>query len=283
MVKIEKLINIIYHIIGENKFLLDTISSLKDRSYYNLLVNIDYGKGSDGSSDNGNINVGVLDIIESYRLSKELNININEDNYNRIQNNYYLSSDDDYVRNMFSVSIPGANLDLVTKQLEQSDFLRQDIPSKYDRLTYYSLAYSICHEIGHVIHDAYIPRYESFTRERIADMFAFEAIKSICANNDEINDVGLKGAIIGVGQMLISMPPEEDKSDKDHPHSIERLYSLLDFWGVANDSYYWELAYNIVQKWSNKNRIPIDWERENSIKYKDKIIDAYMHFRKNPQ
>lgn len=283
MEKIERVKSIIYQIVGENIFLLDNLALLKNRDYPNLIVNIESDRGSDGSYNNGNINIGVLDIVDSYNLSRELTNHSSFVNDNINKSNFFVSALNEDIRYLVNVGIPGSDVNLATKQLEDSDFLKQDEFSINDQLSIYSLAYSIFHEIGHVIHDVYIPKSEAFTRERIADLFAFEAIKSLCKSDDAMSDVRLKGAIIGIGQMLMYLPSEIEKNEKEHPHSIERLYSLLDFWGIPYNSYYWEYAYKIVQKWTDKNHIPIIWERESSRLFKDKLTDAYIRFRKNPQ
>ena len=121
-------------------------------------------------------------------------------------------------------------------------------------------------------------------RERTADFFAFEALKSICTNNNALDDLRLKGYIVAMAQMILYNSPEKDNNDKEHPNSVERLYHLLDFWNIQDDSCYWEVAYNVVYKWNQKYGLLVSsWEKETSTSYKDKFIDAYRYFRKSPQ
>ena len=142
------------------------------------------------------------------------------------------------------------------------------------------MAYSLFHEIGHIVNDRIIPETEQMQREIVADDFAFKAIKTVCSNNEDISDAWLKGVIIAIDQMLLYLPASQEIEDKDHPHSIERMYTLLSFWGNPKNCF-WELAYNMVCVWCKKNSLSITWEEENSLSFKDKFTDAYIHFRNN--
>ena len=245
MKQIELLRSVIYQIIGENRLLLDAIEFVTDNSnYYNVQIEIVYYRDFEGSSKDGKIIMGIPDIVDFYSVAKEL----------------------------FPCLLGNSNYVIETKY--------SDLGNK-DKIRIYALAYSLCHELGHVLHDRYIPLNEFNTRERAADYFAFEAIKHIASNNN--SDSRLKGAIIGIAQMLLHRSPQEEVDDIKHPHSIERLYALLDFWGIEKDSPYWDLAYNIVIIWCSRNEKPVTWERTSSISPKDKFIDAYVHFRKNPK
>ena len=91
------------------------------------------------------------------------------------------------------------------------------------------------------------------------------------------------GIIIGIENILYKERLGYENKDASHPHGIERLYSLLDFWGISDDSYYWKLAYKILCKWCKNNNMTIDWEKKTSNTYKEKYFDAYIHFKKEPQ
>ena len=86
---------------------------------------------------------------------------------------------------------------------------------------------------------------------------------------------------MGIAQMLMYRTPQQELDDKAHPHSIERLYSLLDNLGIKDDSNYWELACIIVSKWCEKNKMADTWTKKTSVTYKDKFIDAYTYFKKS--
>ncbi len=279
----ELLISAIYQIIGENQILLDVIEYVKGVSNYGIIrIDIVHNRYCGGSFKDGKIIIGVPDILDFYTIAKELFPNLSDKANFRIETKY---SDIDYKDNILSkvsVNLADAEKGIVIEDLSKSGFFQTDKFSKYDELTFYALAYSLCHELGHVLHDRYIPRNDFFTKERVADYFSFETIKYISSHNNN-SDSRLKGAIIGIVQMLMHRTPQQEIDDKEHPHSIERLYSLLDFWGIEDDSLCWELAYSILLLWCSRNEEPLTWERVTSISPKNKFIDAYVHFRKNPK
>ena len=279
--KSERLEQIIYQIIGENQFLLDSIEFVKNISNYNSIeIDVVHYRDCEGSSDNGKIFMGVPDIVDFYTIAKEIFPNLSIPDDYIINTKYSDLGDKDNIRNKVCVYLSNAEQIPVFEKLDSSDLFNSIKLSDYDKITIYALAYMLCHEIGHVLHDRYIQKNEFFTKEHNADIFSFEAIKSISNNNKD--ESRLKGAIIGIAQMLIHRTPQQEIDDKEHPHSIERLYSLLNFWGIEEDSPYWDIAYNIVQIWCSRNEEPVTWERVSSISPKDKFIDAYVHFRKNP-
>ena len=278
----ELLISVIYQIIGENKFLLDAIEFVKSISNYNIIeIDIVHNRNCGGSFNDGKIIIGIPDILDFYTIANELFPNLSFPEDYIIDTKYSDWGNQDNIRNKVSVYLSNAEQTPVFEKLDGSDLFKSNKLSDCDKLTIYALAYSLCHEIGHVLHDRYIQKYEFFTKEHIADIFSFEAIKSISCNN-KVESI-LKGAIIGIAQMLMHRTPQQEIDDKEHPHSIERLYSILDLWGVEDDSPYWELAYNIVLLWCGRNKEPVTWERATSISSKDKFIDAYVNFRKNPK
>ena len=281
MSQVDYLKTIIYQLIGENPFLLETIDGVKEKSNWSCLeICIIHNRDCAGSSQYGTVYIGIPDIVDSYELSlKYRDVLINYDEFS-LETKYSDFRSNDCVRNKVNVIIHSAVQALVSGELEKIDFLKKGRHSAFNSYAIYSLAYSIYHEIGHIIHDKFIECQN--TREKAADYYAFEAIKYICKNNnDETNRLG--GTIIGIFQMLFNRTPQEERDDKDHPHSIERLFLLLDFWNIPDDSSYWEFAYRFICIWFEKNILPITWERETSKSYKDKFIDAYIHFRKSGQ
>ena len=281
MEQLEKFKTIIYQIIGDNKFILSALELIRERG--DLLPSIEMSDMCSSAfiPDTNTIQVSIPDIIECYDLSKGCKINLT---FRFFFNSQYLNYN---VRSekCFGISI---NMPLtkdesnhVEEMLYGSDFLQNEKTTQNDVVAIYSLAYSLFHEIGHALHDKYIAESKPLNRERSADAFAFEAVKSMC-DIENIN-ILLLGVFIGIIQVLDKRTPQKEIDDTKHPHSIERLYALLDSWRIPDNSYYWILAYKVILKWSNMNKIPIDWERENSKTYKDKFIDAYIHFRKNPQ
>ena len=278
----ELLISAIFQIMGENKFLLDAIEFVKGISNYSKIeIDIVHNRYCGGSSNDGKIIIGIPDILDFYNIAKEMFRNLSfQDDY-IIDTKYSDLGNKDNIRNKICVYLSDAEKTLVFEKLDSSNLFKSNKLLDYDKITIYALAYTLCHEIGHVLHDRYIQKNEFFTKEHNADIFSFEAIKSISNKNKD--ESRLKGAIIGIAQMLMHRTPQQEFDDKEHPHSIERLYSLLDFWGIEDDSPYWELAYNIVLIWCGRNKEPVTWERTTSISFKDKFIDAYVHFRKDPK
>lgn len=283
MKQLELLISAIYQIIGENKFLLDAIEYVKSISNYSVIkIDIVHNRYCGGSFKDEKIIIGIPDILDFYTIAKELFPNLSLLDDYIIDTKYSDLRNKDNIRNKVCVDLSNAEKTLVYEKFDSSDLFKLNKKSDYDKITIYALAYTLCHEIGHLLHDRYIPRNEFFTKERVADYFSFEVIKYISSHNNN-SDSRLKGAIIGIAQMLKHRTPQQENDDKEHPHSIERLYSLLDFWGIEDDSPYWELAYNIVLIWCGRNKESVSWERTTSISPKDKFIDAYVHFRKNPK
>ena len=184
------------------------------------------------------------------------------------------------IRNILNVNIPSPELSLVSDKLEKTDFLKDGKPLAFNSYAIYSLAYFLYHEIGHIVHDNYIDECWQKTREKAADYFAFEAIKNM---NEIDENKRLVGAIIGICQILFNRNPQEEEDDKDHSHSIERLFFLLDFWNIPDDSNYWKLAYKFICIWFEENNFRVTWERKTSKSFKDRFIDAYVYFRKSSQ
>lgn len=282
MEQLDKLKTITYQLIGENKFILDALEYKKLRE--NVLPSIELSdmRGSEYWSDNVNtIRLGIPDIIESLKMSKSLNFELK---YKfRIVNLY---SEYEYrYKNCYGIilNMPMGEdgKESIEKQLNNTDFLKKGRLSLYEVLTIYSFAYSLYHEIGHCILNRFMPETRPLCREYSADNFAFEALKSMKSTEEE--EVLLLGAIIGIINVLDIRTPEEEGKDTKHPHSIERLYTLLDFWNITDDSPYWKYSFDEVYRWCMKHNAPLTWMKETSMTYKDKFTDAYLHYRKDFQ
>ena len=283
MKQIEFLRTIIYQLIGENQFLLNAIDCVKQRDDTVPFVDLSNCGGSSYWPPR-RIIIGVPDIIGCNNLLQSIDILQDEDLIFQIIKNYWDLKDRFKRCSGVIVNMPMTQFecDEIENLLKKSCFLKDEkCLSIYDAATIYSLAYSLYHEFGHVIHNEYIPDSAPFKRENVADTFAFEAVKSMMNDKNEI--ILIVGVFISIIYVLKKRTPKEETDDKDHPHSIERLYSFLLFWGIPDDSDYWKLAYEVISKWCNKNRLPITWERATSESPKDKFTDAYMYFRKTSQ
>ena len=282
MGQLDKLKTIVYQLIGENKFIVDALEYKILRE--NVLPSIELSdmRGSEYWPDNVyTIRLGVPDIIRSLKISKRWTFDLV---YRFKIINLY--SEYEYrQKNCFGIilNLPMGKdgQKIVEEQLKDSDFLKETKVTLCEVLTIYSFAYSLYHEMGHFLLDKFIPQTRPLCRECAADNFAFEALKSM--KSTEEDEVLLLGAIIGIINVLDIRTPEEEKKDTKHPHSIERLYALLDYWKISDDSPCWRYSFDEVYNWCLKHNISITWMKETSITYKDKFTDAYSHFRKDLQ
>ena len=70
MKQIDNLKTVIYQIIGENQFLLDTFDCVRRKgNWNNIEIDIVYYRDCAGSSRNGKIIIGIPDIVDLYKLS----------------------------------------------------------------------------------------------------------------------------------------------------------------------------------------------------------------------
>lgn len=276
MEQLKKFESIIRQIIGENKYLLYALTCIKERGDKIPSVELSYVAGSCFIQSSNTIKIGVPDILECYGLSKKFNKGlVNIIGFKPLLDKYKCPFDSTLG---LSVTISSAEHELVEKQIIESDFLKNEEVAPCDVLAIYSLAYSLYHEIGHALHDKYIPESKQINRERAADAFAFETLKYMQVKED--NDILLLGAFIGIIQIWEKLNFNQELEDNDHPHCIERLNSLLDFWGLGEDSCYWELAYKNVCEWCKKNNLSNKWDNDFSATYNERFKRSYNFFRK---
>ena len=98
--------------------------------------------------------------------------------------------------------------------------------------------------------------------------------------NDSIDNYRILGAFLGIAHVLLGRTQFDEQNDDLHPHSIERLFALLESLKLGDNSILWEMAYNVVCKWHNKYGIPLDWENPASYSFKKKMTDACHHYKK---
>lgn len=275
---IKKLISFIYQIIGKNKFLLSALECIKQRD--NMLVPIELScyKGSEYIHSTNTLRLSIKDMIRCLELSKNkrnLNIKIK---FNLTFNDCSLFKDR---CNEVVIEKPGTEGERqeLNKIIEKLDYFKNNYLSIYDSIAFYSLSYSLCHEIGHVLHDKYIHESEPIKREKAADSFAFEAVKSMRVF--ENNDVLLLGVLIGMINVLGEMTPQKEEDDKEHPHTIERICTLLDFWEIEDESCFWEISYNEIKDWCSIHNQSMKWDKDASFSYKDRVVSASIFFKKD--
>jgi hypothetical protein len=276
--QIDKLKSVICQLIDDNQFIINMLNFIKQRGNLLPIVELTYTRSCIYNPTLDIIKLSISDIIDFYRLSKLCNNNQNlSDTIKPI-----------YLNNHFhcvsfweiSVNMPLAEEMLIVEKMEQTNFLKDDKATKteLDTLTQFSIAYSLYHEIGHAFHNKYILESEYIKREIAADAFAFEAIKSM--RNHDNYDILLKGAFIGVIQMLMRRKQQEEVADEKHPHSIERIYNLFYIWGIQDDSYFWEQSFLFVCRWLKWNHEPMDWLVDSSLTPYDKFMEAYSRYKK---
>lgn len=272
MDKLETLKAIIYQICDDSQYLK---KSLKDKGISHVSIKLSYTEGSLGSAQDLEIDLSIKDIVETYAFLKRFVSNRDSIDYFQLNNKYsdYISSMD--IRTIIDVCIPSPYQSLIVEQLNRFGFLSGETISEPDTIAIYAMAYSLFHEFGHVLYDNDMPESEQIKKECKADEFAFRVLKAIpCVGN-----ANLLGTMMGISYVMHKLKPEVELNDKKHPHSIERLFALLDFWSIADDSHYWNLAYQVVCIWSGENSLPMTWITPTSISEKDKFMDAYLYIK----
>lgn len=157
--------------------------------------------------------------------------------------------------------------------------------SAADTLVLFALDYSICHEVGHLLKDD--ESKSPIEKEQYADNFAFHLLKEMYQKEMHI-DEGLAnsrkiGTFLGIASVLYFRKPEEDNDDKGHPHTIERMYSMLNNWQVESNSLLWEIGCYIIGKWTDINGMLLPWDTDESLSYQDKFMCAYKRINKEHQ
>ena len=272
MDKLKTLKAIIYQICDDSQYFK---KSLKDKGISHVSIKLSYTEGSLGSAQDLVIDLSIKDIVETYAFFKRFISNLDSIDCFRLNNKYsdYIRSIN--IRKIINVYIPSPDESLVVNQLDNSDFLSEETISELDTIAIYAMSYSLFHEFGHVLYDNELPESEQIVKECKADEFAFRAIKAIpCTDN-----ANLLGSMMGISYVMHKLKPEVELSDKKYPHSIERLFALLDFWSIADDSQYWNLAYQVVCIWSEKNSLPMTWIKQTSDLDKDRFMDTYLYIK----
>lgn len=278
MDQIHTLITLMYQLIGDNRFMIDAMNSMIQRGDRLPSIELTYTAGSEYWHSTNIIIMGLSDVIDCYVYAQDFNfqptqiINVNSD-YDKYSTKFEKCKG-------ITINMPmtESECQITEKLFSDTYFLKEKEMSIYDALTVYSLAYSLYHEIGHAFHDKYIPEAEPIKREIAADTFAYEAVKSMCEIED--GDVLLLGTIIGVTHVFNKLRYDQEKDDDKHPYTIERLYQLLSFGGLNDNSPFWDLTYNVVKKWCEKNKLPMGWDNDNFKSNKDRFVEAYRIFRK---
>ena len=278
MNKLDLLIKTVYQVVAENYYLLGAIQKIKQLGIAaKIVIYINDDKGSLSNSKSGDIIYGVKDLIPIYNLSRYYSQTIDSKAEYIIDNNYSDYNNSKNIYDYISVECSTPEQHLVLDSLKKINFLKKETLSLFDIVTIFSISYTLAHEIGHILYDN--ETENQIERERKADSFAFESIKSMI-KNDSIDNYRILGAFLGIAHVLLGRTQFDEQNDDLHPHSIERLFALLESLKLGDNSILWEMAYYVVCKWHNKYGIPLDWENPASYSFKEKMIDACHHYKK---
>lgn len=275
MSKLETLKSFIHRIICQNEVVNNALREyLQEERIKCLYVQIVPNCGHYANISDISVLVGVPDVVEYYNLAKKLDCGNKLSSYLRAIDIVSKCSTTEISINFFAYN---CEEHLINSVLEESDLLNNESPTIHDNLTMQALSFSLFHEIGHLLNDKSLSSYSQMTKEYKADEFAFVSITSNCTNYDT---AAFFGALISIGQILLKRCKDEEVKDTEHPHSIERMYELFHFWHISDESPFWETAYSIIREWTKRYNIDISWIKGSSSSYKEKVYDAYEHFRK---
>lgn len=265
--KKEKLKAIVSNIICNNNSILDVIS----KSNRKFIVTINSDKNSRGSKSNCHVILGTQNLITLSKLCNDfcnkfsLELKIDRNVFN------YISNDDIYIE----------TYDLKEEELENIKFLDGEKIGPSEYLSICAIAFTLYHEFGHVMYDDdFIFPIE---KERKADIFALDIVKKKFSENPRIKidqSPYLLGAILDTCLILEVCDPVLTEVSTTHPHPIERLYLMLEYFHIEPNSYLWQFVYDVVVSWINKHHISNTFEKDSSKSLKDKILDAYLRFKK---
>ena len=278
MSRIDLLKNALYQLINENQELLEVIQEINDKYQQILEICISNNKTSSAWHCSCKIILGIKNLPILYEICEEVAEGFNIVACKKIESKYSSYGNDGIHRYVNIVSDEKTepypsdiiyDTNLFTEK-------QNDSFSAVDTLVLFALDYSICHEVGHLLLDS--ERKNIIDKEDEADYFAFETISKAhdiekCTDQD-LAESRLIGTFIGIASVLLFREPECENRDTDHPHTIERMLSMLKNWQVENNSSLWEIGCYIIEKWANRNGILLPWNKENTLSFHDKFLVA---------
>ena len=266
--KKEYLKAIISYIICENPAICEIVKDATSRRQQKFTVQIKKDCNSWGSKDNGHIILGIGNLKRLIEICNDFNSTYNLE-YNTENSIFNYSTDDD-----LNVEIYDVEEDF----LNNIEFLNGTSVETVGTLAINALAFTLYHEFGHVKYDDYCKL--SIENERRADLFAFEVVKDRCSEKDICFSPFFIGALLESVLILKVCDPSLSEVDTSHPHPIERLYCLLEYFHIQKDSFLWEYVYSEVVCWLNDNNIDMAFVKNFPISAKDKFLNVYLRFKK---
>lgn len=264
--KKEHLKAIVSQLICQNQLIVDVVKETKSRRSGKFLVQITEDSNSHGSKENCHIFLGVGNFEKLYEICNSFS-----------RANSFLFNTSIIMLTDGDLNIE--NYDVKESFLDKIDFLNEDTFDAAGTLAINGLAFALYHEFGHVKYD---DGYElQIEKERKADLFAMDVVKEMCSDCIPLdrNPIFL-GAYLENILMLSVCNPNEAEILFSHPHPIERIIILLEYFHIEENSYLWKYAYDEITKWINANNMSMTYERNSSITIKDKLMDAFCRFKK---
>lgn len=284
MCKIEILKAKVVYFLEENVFLRsEIIKNLNQKLFDIKISNSETSRCFyDPYNNLYNIELGIKNIGDLYEFCKNYFCNYFKEKMHLCTSCIPLTCDKQQNGLTLSVSVDDKVQPLPAAVLSSTCFLGDVNRKIYDDLTLYAFAYSLYHEIGHIVHDKeYASQIE---KEDAADNFAFEVVNRLdMEHQDDIISIRHLGLFLGITFILDSRNPQKENDDVEHSHSIKRISSLLEYWHLDENSIYWHVAYDIVCKWCKKNNLSTKWGNTTSISNKDKFCDAYSFIMKQKE
>lgn len=171
--------------------------------------------------------------------------------------------------------------DIEEESLDNIALFNSKIIEENSILAINAIAFALYHEFGHVKYDDF--GKSPIEKEKRADLFAYEAVREKQSHHPMIENEKSPffiGALLELVLILKVCDPLLTEVDASHPHPIERLYYLLEYFHIQEDSFLWEYVYDETVEWANDNHIAMTFVKDYSILAKDKFLDFYHRYKK---
>lgn len=259
------------NIISRNNSVFKIISDYSQKYDKKFVLTINGDENSRSSKSNGQVILGTGNIRKLYDLCNDF--------CKDYPSNFYIDNTLAPIHNDY-LCIEISN-DLKEDSFDNIGFLNGEVLKPSGYLTICALAFTLYHEFGHIkCNNEYRPAIEY---EKKADFFAMDVVKDNCSHYPK-TDISCNpfflGALLETSMILKICDPIYTEIDTSHPHPIERLYTMLEYFHIEDDSYLWQYVYDVVDKWINEHHLARLFEKEGSKTVKDKLLDAYLRFKK---
>lgn len=290
MKKIDTFKNALYQLVGENLVLVEKIKIVNAKYPQIMEISISDDKTSSAWHDSNKIILGIKMLPQLYSICKEITKSFNISACMNVESKYS-SCGEGSIRGLLSVYNNDVTCTPPSQIVESTNFLNENSKNQkkeftaVDTLVLCALEYSICHEVGHLLYDK--EELKSIEKETTADKFAFQVIKKQYKSELNVNCPivysRVIGTFLGVSSVLFYRKSEEENSDIEHPHTIERMYSMLNNWQVSCDSSLWELGCYLIEKWTDNNGMTLPWCNQGNSSFQDKFMCAYNRINREHQ